>query len=82
MEVEVMGRGGRNVEGEGEGKEGRAKPPNFEMEWCFPDGHESQAGAKYHASRSLRNPRTAPEPDRLKVRLEEVTKWSGSSYIC
>ena len=66
MEVEVMGRGGRNVEGEGK-EGGGAKPPNFEMEWCFPDRHESQAGAKYHASRSLRNPRSAPESDTLKA---------------
>ena len=36
MEVELMGRGGRNVEREG-GREGGAKPPNFEMEWCFPE---------------------------------------------
>ena len=35
MEVEVMGRGERNIEGEGK-EGGGAKPPNFEMEWCFP----------------------------------------------
>ena len=46
MEVELMGRGGRNVEREG-GREGGAKPPNFEMEWCFPaDGHGRQSGRR------------------------------------
>ena len=33
MEVEVMGR----EEEEGGRAEGGAKPPNFEMERCFPD---------------------------------------------
>ena len=73
MKVEVMGRGGRNVDGE-EGREGQNRQTSKWNGVFRTTGMEgSQAGAKYHASRSLRNPRTAPEPDRLKVRLQEVT---------